>query len=243
MALSQPNHPPLDLVAMHGWGGDGRAWRPWAAAAARRGWSLSPGERGYGRQAPRSVAWSGTGRRGLMVHSLGLHLLPPQVLADAEAVVLLASFGRFVPEGAPGRRWRRALEGMALRLRRGETDALLAEFLAEAAAPDPADLLPAGPREDGVPPAGVERLLDDLQRLESCDGLPSTFPRGAPVLVVEAGADRIVAPESRRQLVTSLPEASHWLLEGAGHSLLTADLLGPVLDWFQGALVVRSAHG
>jgi pimeloyl-[acyl-carrier protein] methyl ester esterase len=94
-----------------------------------------------------------------------------------------------------------------------------------------------------VPPAGVERLLEDLDRLERCAGLPDGFPSKAPVLVVEAGADRIVAPESRRQLVEALPAATHWTLAGASHSLLRADLLGPVLDWLQQELGVTNRHG
>jgi pimeloyl-[acyl-carrier protein] methyl ester esterase len=146
MALSESPPAPLALVAMHGWGGDHRAWSPWARAAADRGWTLSAGERGYGRQTPRHAAWRGHGHRALLVHSLGLHLVAPKVLAGAEAVVLLASFGRFVPEGPTGRRGRQALEGMARRLRQRESDGLLRDFLAEAAAPDPVELLPAGPR-------------------------------------------------------------------------------------------------
>lgn len=235
--------PPITLVTMHGWGGDHRAWSPWARAAAGRGWPLNAGERGYGRQAPGPAAWGKHGRRALLVHSLGLHLVPPQVLAGAEAVVLLASFGRFVPEGPQGRRGRQALAGMARRLRQGESDGLLRDFLAEAAAPDPVELLPAGPREDGVPPAGLERLLEDLDQLERCKGLPEGFPNEAPVLVVEAGGDRIVAPECRRQLVEDLPAATHWTLEGAGHSLLRANLLGPVLDWLQQAMGRTGHHG
>jgi pimeloyl-[acyl-carrier protein] methyl ester esterase len=236
MTAHQRKGEPLDLVAMHGWGGDGRAWNPWAQAAALRGWTFSAGERGYGRQPPRTLQWQGSGPRGLLVHSLGLHLVPPTVLAEAEAVVLLASFGRFVPEGAEGRRERLALEGMAQRLDRGDVHGLLRDFLAEAAAPDPVDLLPAGPLEDGVPAAGGHRLLEDLGQLGCCTGLPSAFPREAAVLVVEAGADRIVAPESRRLLREALPNATQWTLEGAGHSLLRAQLLEPVLDWLRQVL-------
>ena len=39
----------LDLIAMHGWAGDQRAWEPWRQAAASRGWSLHTGERGSAR--------------------------------------------------------------------------------------------------------------------------------------------------------------------------------------------------
>ena len=51
----------LDLIAMHGWAGDQRAWEPWRQAAASRGWSLHTGERGYGRQTPHAPRWPGEG--------------------------------------------------------------------------------------------------------------------------------------------------------------------------------------
>ncbi|MCP9849159.1 alpha/beta hydrolase [Cyanobium sp. Morenito 9A2] len=243
MALSDPAGD-VQLLAMHGWGGDHRAWAPWGSAAARRGWSLNWGERGYGQQVPLEPQWSGTGRRALLVHSMGIHLVPSPVLAAAEAVVLLASFGRFVPPGAPGRRGHLALEAMTRRLRNGDSDGLLKDFLAQAAAPDPEELLPAGPREEGVPPAGQGRLLADLERLSRLTGPPEAFPASAAVLVVEAGDDRIVAPESRRLLVEALPRASHWTLAGVGHSLLRADLLTPVLNWLEAALSTEvSGHG
>ena len=93
----------LDLIAMHGWAGDQRAWEPWRQAAASRGWSLHTGERGYGRQTPHAPSWPGEGG-AVLVHSLGLHLLPSELWSQARAVVLLASFGTFVPPGPGGRR-------------------------------------------------------------------------------------------------------------------------------------------
>ncbi|MFS6828423.1 hypothetical protein [Cyanobium sp. ATX-6F1] len=150
MALSDPAAGGVQLLAMHGWGATTGPGPP-GAAAARRGWSLGWGERGYGHQVQLEPQWSGTGRRALLVHSMGIHLVPGAVLAAAEAVVLLASFGRFVPPGAPGRRGQLALEAMANRLSNGDSDGLLKDFLAQAAAPDPEELLPAGPREEGCP--------------------------------------------------------------------------------------------
>lgn len=244
MALSRPTHAGVQLLAMHGWGGDHRAWAPWEESAARRGWGLGWGERGYGHQEPLEPRWSGMGQRALLVHSLGIHLVPAAVLAAAEAVVLLASFGRFVPPGAAERRGQLALEAMARRLCQGDCDGLLKDFLAQAAAPDPEALLPCGPREDGVSSAGRDRLLSDLDLLGHLRALPEAFPADAVVLVVEAGDDRIVAPESRRLLVEALPGATHWTLAGAGHSLLRADLLGPVLDWLEAALTAGGGrHG
>jgi pimeloyl-[acyl-carrier protein] methyl ester esterase len=226
--------PNRQALAMHGWGGDSRAWEPWRVSAQRRGWCWQSGERGYGTLPPQSPAWAlGEGRRALIVHSFGLHLLPAAVLERSEAVVLLASFGRFVPEGAAGRPWRVALRGMAARLEAGDGEAMLQDFLREAAAPDPAALLPPGPGQGPLPAAAVERLHQDLGRLEGTTGLPPGFPSTARVLIVEAGSDRIVAPMARLQLRQALPAAELWPIEAAGHSLLRANLVEPVLDWLE----------
>jgi pimeloyl-[acyl-carrier protein] methyl ester esterase len=226
--------PNRQVIAMHGWGGDSRAWQPWQVSAQRRGWCWQSGERGYGTLPPHTPAWPpGEGRRAVIVHSLGLHLLPAAVLERSEAVVLLASFSRFVPEGAAGRPWRVALRGMAARLEAGDGEAMLQDFLGEAAAPDPAALLPPGPCQGPLQAAGVERLRQDLRRLEGTTGLPPDFPSTARVLMIEAGADRIVAPVARLQLRLALPAAEHWPIEAAGHSLLRANLVEPVLDWLE----------
>ncbi len=228
------------LIAMHGWAGDSRAWAPWRAVAERRGWSWRCGERGYGPLQPAMPAWAPAGaggavaRRAVIVHSLGLHLLPEAVLAQADAVVLLASFGRFLPPGGEERRWRRALRGMAARLERGEAEAMLRDFLAAAAAPDPVALLPAGPGSEPLTAAGVERLRRDLALLEASSALPAAYPATARSLIVEAEADRIVAAGSRAALRHALPQATLWPQPGAGHSLLRADLLEPVFDWLEG---------
>jgi pimeloyl-[acyl-carrier protein] methyl ester esterase len=223
------------LIAMHGWAGDSRAWAPWRAAASRRGWHCRCGERGYGPLEPATPEWApGARRRAVIVHSLGLHLLPEPVLADADAVVLLASFGRFLPADGEARRWRRALRGMAARLEQGDAQAMLRDFLAEAAAPEPAAALPEGPGSEPLRPEGVERLRRDLERLQASAGLPAAYPAAARSLIVEAGADRIVAAESRAALRRALPQATVWPLEGAGHSLLGVELLEPVFDWLEG---------
>lgn len=230
---------PLELIAMHGWAGDGRGWEPWRQATAGRPWQWHCGERGYGGLPPLLPRWQGEGRRVLLGHSMGPHLLPPELLAEAEAVVLLASFGRFVPPGREGRSMSAALEAMATALADGPDEgtarersrALLTTFLATAASPDPASLLPPGPIDGPLGAAERARLRDDLALLGRCQGLPPGFPAGRPVLIVEAGADAIVAPSMGAALRESLPDATLLTFPQAGHALLSAPLIPPVLEW------------
>lgn len=228
--------PSLQVIAMHGWCGEAGHWQPWRQAFDQRGWSWQSGERGYGGAPPQWPGWQTRGRRVVIAHSLGPHLLSAGVLAAAEAVVLLASFGRFVPPGPAGRRLRHALAAMEAQLASPESaSAMLRQFLQEAAAPEAADQLPAGPADRRLGEPERQRLREDLGLLGRCSGLPAAFPHGIPVLVVEAGADRIVVPEARQLLRRDLELSRaqlRWLtLEDAGHCLLRADVIPMVLEW------------
>ena len=73
--------------------------------------------------------------RIVLAHSLGLHLLPPQLWASAELVVVISGFRSFHSTCArQARRSRRTVEQMLARLER-EPAALLADFYARCGAP------------------------------------------------------------------------------------------------------------
>ncbi len=229
-------HSSTHLIGMHGWAGDHHSWSPWAAQAQQRDWGFSWGERGYGSSPVRDPQWpKDSHRRIVIAHSLGPHLLSAEVWGAATGAVLLASFSRFLPEGRAGRPLQMALRTMRQRLEAGETEELLHDFLAQAAAPQSSALLPESPLERGIAAEGVQRLLDDLSRLERTAGLPNGFPRGIPVLLVEAQQDQIVAPASREQLRQELPQATVWSRPDLGHSLLDPSLPSAVLSWVSDA--------
>ena len=231
------NKTPLQAIAMHGWGRDARSWEPWQRATASLGWHWQTGERGYGRFSPRVPEWfehaSGT-RRLVIGRSLGPHMVPADVFRKADTVVLLVSFAAFVPPGREGRRTRAALAGMAASLKdETRARAMLEVFTARVAEPQSPDLLPPGPLDGSLSEDNRSRLREDLDLLARCDGLPSGFPRGARVLIVEAEADRIVEPEARALLREALPEADVITLPGIGHALLSDDVIDRVVEWVE----------
>jgi pimeloyl-[acyl-carrier protein] methyl ester esterase len=231
------NKTPLQVIAMHGWGRDARTWEQWQRATASLGWRWQTGERGYGRFSPHVPEWpehaSGTGRL-VIGRSLGPHMVPADVFRKADTVVLLASFATFVPPGREGRRTRAALAGMAASLKdETRARAMLEVFTARVAEPQSPDLLPPGPLDGSLSEDNRSRLREDLDLLARCDGLPSGFPRGARVLIVEAEADRIVEPEARRMLREALPEADVITLPGIGHALLSDDVIDRVVEWVE----------
>ncbi|MBJ7258531.1 MAG: hypothetical protein JHD33_03250 [Chthoniobacterales bacterium] len=228
--MTQGTHSSAQVVAMHGWAGDSRGWRPWIEATAALGWNWQCGERGYGTLEPRIPSWPENtppdALRLVIGHSLGPHLVAPEVLHQADAVVLLASFATFVPPDRAGRRVRAGLDGMAAKLgSECEAREVLQKFLANAADPQPPGLRPPGPA-DG--PLHLERLRGDLGILRECRGLPAGFPSGARVLIVEAESDRIVEAAARDMLKADLPQADVISLAGTGHALLQADIVSRV---------------
>jgi pimeloyl-[acyl-carrier protein] methyl ester esterase len=229
--------PPLQVIAMHGWGRDARTWEPWQKATGSLGWHWQTGERGYGRFSPRAPEWpehaSGT-RRLVIGRSLGPHMVPADVFRKADIVVLLASFATFVPPGREGRRTRAALSGMAASLEDElRARAMLETFTARIAEPQSPNLLPTGPLDGVMDEDNRGRLREDLDLLARCDGLPSGFPQSARVLIVEAEEDRIVEPEARRILREALPEADVITLPGVGHALLAGDVIDRVVEWVE----------
>ncbi len=222
---------------MHGWGRDARTWDDWREVTQPLGWQWQTGERGYGELAPRIPRWpeSERGRpRLVLARSLGPHLLPAEVLREAGAVVLMASFAQFVPPGRGARRVRAALAGMASCLEdKDKARTMLRNFLIKVAAPQSAALLRGGPADGPLEDEHRARLREDLGLLQSTRGLPAGFPSGARVLIVEAEEDRIVEPEARGMLREDLPDADVITLPGVGHALLGSDVVGRVVEWVE----------
>jgi pimeloyl-[acyl-carrier protein] methyl ester esterase len=236
---------PLQVIAMHGWAGEASQWAPWNEAVGPLGWRWCSAERGYGSAAAAMPAWeTGRGRRVIVAHSMGPHLLPPPLLAGAEAVVLLASFGRFVPPGRQGRSLEAALAGMAAELEdEARARRMLERFLALAAEPDPVELMRPGPAQGPLSPDNRRRLRHDLHLLAGTRGLPQGFPSHVPLLIVEAADDRIVAPDVRALLRAACPAADVVTLPGTGHALLSAPVIPTVLDWLQASVAPALAPG
>jgi len=224
----------IQLIAMHGWCGDSRSWDPWLPIWQGRGWHYSCGERGYGTRAAVEPSWSeGPGLRVVIAHSLGPHLLPEAVLQQADALVLLTSFAQFVPPGSDGRSLRTALDSMARELRGSDPAAMLRSFLQRVAAPSQPERLQATPATEPLTASGLRRLQDDLDLLARTDALPKGLPSGAAILLVQAGADCIVAPQARLALEQALPGADVLTLRGAGHGLLGTPVVAMVMAWLE----------
>lgn len=219
------------LIAVHGWGSDQHCWQTWREPCEKRGWLLDCFERGYGESKEHIPQWNSKYKHALVVNSLGLHLTPDNILANAEAVVLMASFGKFIPEGSGGRALGIAIKGMAQKIEAGEIKELFNEFREKVAAPQPVDHLPAGVEDQKISEIGKMRLLKDLDLLAKCQGIPKSFPHNSAVLIIEAEEDQIVLEASKAEMRRELNNTEIIKLDGIGHGLLMPALAEMVLDW------------
>lgn len=221
------------LIAVHGWGSDQHCWQTWREPCEKRGWLLDCFERGYGENKEHIPQWNSNYKHALVVNSLGLHLTPNNILANAEAVILLASFGKFIPEGSGGRALEIAIKGMAQKIKMGKLKELFIEFREKVAAPQLVGYLPAGVEDQEISEIGKMKLLKDLDLLAKYQGIPKSFPHNSAVLIVEAEKDQIVLEASKAEMRRELNNAEIIKLDGIGHGLLMPTLTQIVLNWLE----------
>ena len=194
----------VDVVAQHGWGFGAWCWDRWRDVLPAD-FELHCPDRGYFGPAVEVAARP----RIVLAHSLGLHLLSPQLWA-AELIVVISGFRSFhSADTRQARRSRRTVEQMLGRLER-EPAALLADFYARCGAP-------LDNRWSGA--IDVGSLRRDLQLLQGSVLELSAIPAAAQVLILHGSRDRVVPVERAEELRELLPKSALAIVAEAGHAL------------------------
>ena len=226
------------VIAMHGWAGVSSIWRFWRKNFKMIGWDWMEGQRGYdGKKIFNSFTWrENSVRRVVIAHSLGLHLISNEIIKNATHIIMLASFGRFIPLGSIGRPQRASLDSMRESLGGRSAISMLRIFLERAAFPHKLSALPPHPLLKNLTEAGQKRLLNDLEILISTTGLPSGFPKQSKVIVFQGDQDKIISPATFQLLTDSLSKGintpfTYYPLKGSGHSLITKETFFKSYKW------------
>ena len=194
----------VDVVAQHGWGFGAWCWDRWRDVLPA-GFALHCPDRGYFGPAV-AVA---VRPRIVLAHSLGLHLLSPQLCA-AELIVVISGFRSFHSAcDRKARRSRRTVEQMLARLER-EPAALLADFYARCGTP------PDNRWSGAIDADGLRR---DLQLLQGSVLELAAIPAAAQVLILHGSRDRVVPVERAEELRELLPNSALAIIAEAGHAL------------------------
>ena len=195
----------VDVVAQHGWGFGAWCWDRWREVLPA-GFALHCPDQGYFGPAVEVAVQP----RIVLAHSLGLHLLSPQLCATAELIVVMSGFRSFHSACArQARRSRRTVEQMLARLER-EPAALLADFYARCGTP-PDSRCPGNIDADG--------LRCDLQLLQESVLELAAIPAAAQVLILHGSRDRVVPVERGEELRELLPNSALAIVAEAGHAL------------------------
>lgn len=143
----------------------------------------------------------------IWAHSLGLHLIDPEVLSQASELILFSSFLDFHPE--PRRKSERAV---ALMLRRIDKDVngLLKDFYANLFAPAPCPL-------EAPEVQDIDLLREDLELLQGARMDPEVLESIPRILMFHGKHDQIVEPQKAMELTQKLPQATQKVLPQAGH--------------------------
>lgn len=195
----------MPFLLQHGWGFAADCWRGWLT---RLPGTVLLADRGYWH----TPAQPATPPPGLVVicHSLGLHLLGPDLLAQARLLVIVSGFAHFhgvTP--ADGRFSRRHVQRMAARL---GTDprALLRDFYRDCdCAHWPL------PSQD----PNITLLAQDLTLLDQGHWHWPASATPPPTLILHGRHDKIVRPQRAEELADLLPGSHVVLIDQAGHGL------------------------
>lgn len=207
----------VDIVAQHGWGFGADCWDGWRELLPAD-FALHCIDRGYfGRETTDSPP-----RPHIIVaHSLGLHLLAPELIASAELLVVLGGFRHFhAADEHQARRSRRMVRLMLARLEH-EPTALLADFynlcgIREASSVS-VDVGGCGIVE--VSSLAIDRLHEDLELLQQSVLKMEWLFTGMQILILHGVDDRIVPLVRAEELHGLLTGSALRVFSGAGHAL------------------------
>lgn len=210
----------MRFILQHGWGFSDTCWQGWLPLLPA---PCSLGNRGYW-GTPRPLDNPGPGSDLVLVcHSLGLHLLPRELLTSAALLVVIGGFAHFHGnDAAAGRFSRRHIQRMLSRLER-DPAGLIRDLYRDCDCPE----WPMDERQINTELLTRDLILLDQSRLTEaeCQDLP-------PTLLLHGRKDRIVRPERAEELAALIRGSQLTIIDNAGHGLpfthpgLCLDLIG-----------------
>ena len=231
-----------EIISMHGWASDSSIWATWEKYFIDKGWLWQNNDRGYGVIQDKEASWIQSSKenipckRAIICHSLGLHLIKPDIFKNATDVVLISSFGRFITNGPENRSLKTALEGMQKALGNKNEVTMLTKFLLKACSPYQFKTIPAGLIPNHLSLKGRQKLQSDLNLLINTKGIPHGLPKSSKLLTIFGEKDSILAPSTIISLLNELDNhlkhpPTHWMRANEGHFLFKPDLIKSVEEW------------
>lgn len=211
----------IEIILQHGWAFDKTCWRGWMPHLRENqecDITIQTPDRGYFGEATKVEPFQHKDSVKVVVaHSLGLHLLPTEILKSCDLLVLASSFSKF-HGGSPldVKRSERTISLMQKRLQETPMD-VLDEFYSNCYHPllTSQMLLMRNTQKE----VNLDLLENDLQLLDENVFDLEIISKIPKILLVHGSEDGIVNTSHSHALSESLPTSSLVVFEGAGHSL------------------------
>jgi hypothetical protein len=203
-------HIDIEIKFIHGWGFDASFWRHWQFPTLDTV-KLTGLDRGYfGRIQPLTDFAKDARFKTLIVHSFGLHLAPPTLLAECDLLVAISSFLSIHPTGSALKQSQRLVEGMKEKLISKPVEVLNNFY----------ERCGMVPRNSNHPSdIDVPLLMMDLEHLNEASLDISRLSQIPKVLILHGVQDRIVPASKSSQLNQLLPNSLLYMCDGAEHAL------------------------
>lgn len=203
------------IYAQHGWGFDSSAWHSWLEHIPQE-WVFETAERGYFGSTPKQTSmWpqDAAAQRVVVAHSFGLHLVAPEIMRMADALVIISGFKRFhISENAASVR---AVRRMQRRLH-DDSEGLLEDFYNQCYGNNAFE--PSKPTS--IPRPVNQVLANDLSLLNTSMVPHSELKRFPMVIILHGDRDQVVSSVHAVQLAELLvDQSSLFFCHGAGHAL------------------------
>ncbi len=198
-----------EIIAMHGWAGNGEQWENWKSLFQCSNWEWQTAERGYKKKNPYMPKWNiklnpANEKKVAICHSLGSHLIDEKVLNSASHIVLINSFSRFIPNGKDNRYVTIALNRMLRAINTPNEAVMLRKFHIKAHKPNSINMASIEQKFLHLSNEGRVRLKNDLKLLINSNSLPIGLNTNAKVLIINSERDNILANQTREKLSEDL---------------------------------------
>ena len=232
-----------EIIAMHGWAGNGNQWSNWIDFFVSSDWEWQTAERGYGNINPHKPRWlNNTNQKGLkkvaICHSLGIHLIDKEILSSATHIVLINCFTRFIPIGKENRSIRLALKRMMNTINTSSEPSMLRKFHIKSYKPFDISVNLTESKLLYISDSGRLKLKNDLQLLMNSDSLPIGFNPKSKVLVIDSKKDSILASQTKENLFNDLinyleSAPTKINLETEGHAISDFNNIKKIKLWLE----------
>ena len=130
------------IITQHGWALDSSIWNNLKEKFIQKDWLWKDNDRGYFSQKKISQNWIKSKPLDVKMaicHSLGTHLIAPNVLHEASHIVLINSFLNFIPKNHERKSTIRMLQRMEKKFKIYEVKSMLNEFIYRSFLPNKID--------------------------------------------------------------------------------------------------------